>query len=119
SSERRQSCKMGGGVGMMILFGGDGISERRRPRSALAREGCGVEIVDGDHARREIAKLGKLPRFVRRDDRLALGLGDPIIVVVAPNVALANGALELLVGLVESDDFFQRMFEQADPVIRV
>ncbi len=87
---------------------------------ASPRETFGsVEMIDGNHPRRQVAELGERARLVLAEDALGLGLGDPIVVVVALHLALANGALELLVGVLGGDGLFQGVFEQADLVVRV
>jgi len=58
----------------------------------LAGDLSRVEMIDGDHARRQIANLGKRARFLGSDHALLLGLGDPIVIVVTMHFALANGA---------------------------
>ncbi len=76
-------------------------------------------MIDGNHACGEIADLGERARFLGGDDILLLCLGDPIVVVVAAHLALANGAFELLVGFLGGDDLQQRVLEQANAILRI
>src|SRR5262245_41049377 len=122
STVNRQSCKSGSVVGMGGRLGGDvfgpagAVLGRRR---SAARELAWREIVNGNHAGDKIAQFGKRARLARGEYAFRLGLGEPVVAVETLHLALADRALELLVGLLAGDGFGERIVEQADAVARI
>ena len=121
STVKRQSCKSGSVVAMgwatQRQYVRAWVTDCVPPaggRRLIARELGGGKIVDGDDARHEIAQLGERARLGRGEHALGLRVGDPVAVVEAPHLALADRAFELLVGLLARHDLGERVVEQPD-----
>src|SRR5262245_9370077 len=118
----RQSCKSGSVVGMGGLLGGDvfgpagAVLGRRRP---AARKLAWREIVNGNDTGDKIAKFGKGARLARGEHAFRLGLGEPVVAVETLHLALADRALELLVGLLAGDGLGERIVEHPEAVARI
>src|SRR5262245_59828704 len=122
STVNRQSCKSGSIVGMGGLLGGDvfgsagAVLRRRRP---AARKLAWREIVNGNDTGDKIAKFGKGARLARGEHAFRLGLGEPVVAVETLHFALADRALELLVGLLAGNGLGERIVEHPEAVARI